>query len=82
METGQRRLEEEVRERGPPGSRRPTLKKRFTIETNNLHDIISQLEQKLQGRREPEDQADQEVNVPLIKDVEHSQIVIKEVSES
>jgi len=56
------------------------LKKRFTIETNNLHDIISQLEQKLKAAENQRTKLTQEVNV-LIKDVEHSQIVIKEVSE-
>merc|ERR1719334_1502460 len=46
------------------------IKKKFTIEVNGLTDTIHALEQKLS----------QEVNV-IVKDFEHSQVVIKELTE-
>jgi len=56
------------------------LKKKFTVETNNLQDIIAQLEQKLKAAENQKAKLTNEVNV-LIKDVEHSQVVIKELTE-
>ena len=50
------------------------------METNNLQDIIAQLEQKLKAAENQKAKLTNEVNV-LIKDVEHSQVVIKELTE-
>jgi len=56
------------------------LKKKFTIEINSLTDALHNLEIKLKAAEGQKQKLSQEVNV-LIKDVEHSQVVIKEISE-
>jgi len=56
------------------------LKKKFTIEVNGLTDQLHSMEQKLKAAEGQKQKLTQEVSV-LIKDVEHSQVVIKEMSE-
>merc|ERR1712142_52981 len=56
------------------------LKKNFTMQINTLQDTIHQLEQKLKAAESQKTKLTQEVSV-LVKDVEHSQIVIKEITE-
>merc|ERR1712228_899596 len=55
------------------------LKKKFTAEVNSLTDAVHQLEQKLKAAENAKAKLSGEVNV-LIKDFEHSQVVIKEVT--
>merc|ERR1712142_1144529 len=55
-------------------------KKKFTIEVNGLTDTIHQLEQKLKAAESQKTKLSQEVNV-IVKDFEHSQVVIKELTE-
>merc|ERR1712038_1891093 len=55
------------------------LKKKFTVEVNGLNDMVHQLEQKLKAAENAKSKLSGEVNV-LIKDFEHSQVVIKEVT--
>jgi len=56
------------------------LKKKFTIELNGLTDHLHNLEAKLKAAEAQKQKLTSEVSV-LIKDVEHSQVVIKEISE-
>jgi len=56
------------------------LKKKFSIEVNGLHDALANLESKLKAAEAAKGKLTQEVNV-LVKDVEHSQVVIKELTE-
>jgi chromosome segregation ATPase len=56
------------------------LKKKFGMEINSLTDALHNLEMKLKAAEGHKQKLSQEVNV-LIKDVEHSQVVIKEISE-
>jgi len=56
------------------------LKKKFTIEVNGLNDMIHALEQKLKASENAKQKLSQEVNV-IVKDFEHSQVVIKELTE-
>merc|ERR1712002_1323882 len=55
------------------------LKKKFTVEVNCLNDMVHQLEQKLKAAENAKSKLSGEVNV-LIKDFEHSQVVIKELT--
>jgi len=55
------------------------LKKKFTVEVNGLTDMVHQLEQKLKCCEAAKAKLSGEVNV-LIKDFEHSQVVIKEMT--
>merc|ERR1712002_512192 len=55
------------------------LKKKFTVEVNGLNDMVHQLEQKLKAAENAKTKLSGEVNV-LIKDFEHSQTVIKEMT--
>merc|ERR1719317_1472585 len=55
------------------------LKKKFTVEVNGLTDMVHQLEQKLKAAENAKSKLSGEVNV-LIKDFEHSQLVIKEMT--
>merc|ERR1711983_136140 len=55
------------------------LKKKFTVEVNGLNDMVHQLEQKLKAAENAKSKLSGEVNV-LIKDFEHSQVVIKEMT--
>merc|ERR1712002_650134 len=55
------------------------LKKKFTVEVNGLNDMVHQLEQKLNAAENAKSKLSGEVNV-LIKDFEHSQTVIKEMT--
>merc|ERR550519_3085304 len=55
------------------------LKKKFTVEVNGLTDMVHQLEQKLKAAENAKSKLSGEVNV-LIKDFEHSQVVIKEMT--
>merc|ERR1719245_1990654 len=55
------------------------LKKKFTVEVNGLNDMVHQLEQKLKAAENAKTKLSGEVNV-LIKDFEHSQTVIKEIT--
>merc|ERR1711915_42081 len=52
---------------------------KFTAEVNSLTDAVHQLEQKLKAAENAKAKLSGEVNV-LIKDFEHSQVVIKEVT--
>jgi len=56
------------------------LKKKFTIEVNGLTDTLHALEQKLKAAEGQKNKLTQEVTV-LVKDVEHSQVVIRELTE-
>merc|ERR1719474_1788778 len=56
------------------------LKKKFSIEVNGLNDALANLESKLKAAEAAKGKLSQEVNV-LVKDVEHSQVVIKELTE-
>merc|ERR1719295_1094257 len=56
------------------------LKKKFSIEVNGLNDALANLESKLKAAEAAKGKLTQEVNV-LVKDVEHSQVVIKELTE-
>merc|ERR1719341_677293 len=56
------------------------LKKKFTIEVNGLTDNLHALEQKLKAAEGQKNKLTQEVSV-LVKDVEHSQVVIRELTE-
>lgn len=55
------------------------LKKKFSVEVNGLTDMVHQLEQKLKAAEGAKAKLTGEVNV-LIKDFEHSQVVIKELT--
>merc|ERR1711963_557364 len=55
------------------------LKKKFTSEVNGLTDMVHQLEQKLKAAENTKTKLSGEVNV-LVKDFEHSQTVIKEIT--
>merc|ERR1712223_1169666 len=55
------------------------LKKKFTAEVNSLTDAVHQLEQKLKAAENAKAKLTGEVNV-LIKDFEHSQVVVKEIT--
>merc|ERR1711983_201575 len=55
------------------------LKKKMTMEVNGLTDMVHQLEQKLKAAENAKSKLSGEVNV-LIKDFEHSQVVIKEMT--
>merc|ERR1719499_2535486 len=55
------------------------LKKKFTAEVNSLTDAVHQLEQKLKAAENAKAKLSGEVNV-LIKDFEHSQTVVKEIT--
>merc|ERR1712042_52414 len=56
------------------------LKKNFTMQINTLQDTIHQLEQKLKAAESQKTKLTQEVSV-LVKDFEHSRVVIKELTE-
>merc|ERR1712200_390833 len=56
------------------------LKKKFTIEMNNLQDMVNQLEAKLKASENQKTKLGQE-NTVLIKEVEHCQVIIKEITE-
>merc|ERR1712168_657167 len=56
------------------------LKKNFTMQINTLQDMVNQLEAKLKASENQKTKLGQEVSV-LVKDVEHSQVVIKEITE-
>eukprot|EP00092_Neocalanus_flemingeri_P002075 GFUD01002214.1.p1 GENE.GFUD01002214.1~~GFUD01002214.1.p1 ORF type:complete len:981 (-),score=326.08 GFUD01002214.1:739-3681(-) len=55
------------------------LKKKFTVEVNGLTDTCHQLDQKLKAAEQAKLKLTGEVNI-LIKDFEHSQVVIKEIT--
>merc|ERR1712121_297248 len=55
------------------------LKKKFTIEVNGLTDTVHNLEQKLKAAENAKAKLSSEVQV-LVKDFEHSQVVIKELT--
>merc|ERR1711910_259885 len=55
------------------------LKKKYTLEINGLTDACHQLEQKLKAAENAKAKLSSEVNV-LIKDFEHSQTVVKEIT--
>merc|ERR1719431_2323570 len=55
------------------------LKKKFTIEINGLQETIYALEQKLKAAENAKAKLTSEVSV-LVKDFEHSQVVIKELT--
>jgi len=55
------------------------LKKKMTIEVNSLTDAVYQLEQKLKAAENAKAKLSSEVNV-LVKDFEHSQTVVKELT--
>merc|ERR1712098_365022 len=55
------------------------LKKKFTIEVNGLTDTVHNLEQKLKAAENAKAKLSSEVSV-LVKDFEHSQVVIKELT--
>merc|ERR1719431_971751 len=71
-----KKYENEARLRVEEGD---ALKKKFTVEINNLTDVCHQLEQKLKAAEAAKAKLSSEVNV-LIKDFEHSQVVIKEIT--
>jgi len=71
-----KKYENEARLRVEEGD---ALKKKFTVEINNLTDACHQLEQKLKAAEAAKAKLSSEVNV-LIKDFEHSQVVIKEIT--
>merc|ERR1740128_629227 len=56
------------------------LKKKFTIEVNGLTDTLHALEQELKAAEGQKNKLTQEVTVH-VKDVEHSQVVIRELTE-
>jgi chromosome segregation ATPase len=56
------------------------LKKKFTVEVNGLHDALNNLEQKLKAAENQKQKLGQENSV-LIKEVEHCQVVIREITE-
>lgn len=56
------------------------LKKKFNVEIITLTDALNNLESKLKAAEGQKQKLTQEVSV-LIKDVEHSQVVIKEITE-
>merc|ERR1711970_745182 len=56
------------------------LKKKFTIEMNNLQDMVNNLEAKLKASENQKTKLGQE-NTVLIKEVEHCQVIIKENTE-
>ena len=72
-----KKYENEARLRVEEGD---ALKKKFTIELTGLTDHLHNLEAKLKAAEAQKQKLTSEVSV-LIKDVEHSQIVIKELSE-
>merc|ERR1712123_352717 len=55
------------------------MKKKFTLEVNSLTDNCHKLEQMLKGAENAKTKLSSEVNV-LIKDFEHSQVVIKDIT--
>jgi len=55
------------------------LKKKMTMEVNSLTDAVYQLEQKLKAAENAKAKLSSEVNV-LVKDFEHSQMVVKEIT--
>merc|ERR1739844_108394 len=55
------------------------LKKKYTLEINSLTDACHQLEQKLKAAENAKAKLTSEVNV-LIKDFEHSQVVVKDIT--
>jgi len=55
------------------------LKKKMTMEVNSLTDAVYQLEQKLKAAENAKAKLTSEVNV-LVKDFEHSQTVVKEIT--
>merc|ERR1719292_131542 len=55
------------------------LKKKYTLEINSLTDALHNLEQKLKSAENAKAKLTSEVNV-LVKDFEHSQVVIKELT--
>merc|ERR1712213_29217 len=55
------------------------LKKKMTMEVNALTDAVHTLEQKLKAAENAKAKLTSEVNV-LVKDFEHSQVVVKEIS--
>merc|ERR1712002_1328910 len=55
------------------------LKKKFTFEINGLNDTLHALEQKLKAAENAKQKLTSEVNV-LIKDFEHSQVVVKDIT--
>merc|ERR1739844_780894 len=55
------------------------LKKKYTLEINSLTDARHQLEQKLKAAENAKAKLTSEVNV-LIKDFEHSQVVVKDIT--
>merc|ERR1719340_617851 len=55
------------------------LKKKITVEVTSLTDAVYQLEQKLKAAENAKAKLSSEVNV-LIKDFEHSQTVVKEIT--
>merc|ERR1711970_690159 len=56
------------------------LKKKFTFEINGLTDTLHSLEQKLKAAENAKQKLSSEASV-LVKDVKHSQVVIKEITE-
>jgi len=71
-----KKYENEARLRVEEGD---ALKKKFTIEVTNLTDIQHKLEQQLKSAENAKAKLSTDINV-LIKDFEHSQVVIKELT--
>jgi len=71
-----KKYENEARLRVEEGD---ALKKKFNVEITHLNDVISGLEQKLKAAENAKAKLTTDVNV-LIKDFEHSQVVIKELT--
>merc|ERR1719187_738855 len=71
-----KKYENEARLRVEEGD---ALKKKFTIEVTNLTDIQHKLEQQLKSAENAKAKLSSEVSV-LVKDFEHSQVVIKELT--
>jgi len=72
-----KKYENEARLRVEEGD---ALRKKFNIEINNLTDTIHKLEQALKAAEGQKQKLTNEVNV-LVRDVEHNQVVIKELTE-
>merc|ERR1711962_989364 len=71
-----KKYENEARLRVEEGD---ALKKKFTIEVTNLTDIQHKLEQQLKSAENAKAKLSTDINV-LIKDFEHSQVVVKELT--
>merc|ERR1719187_2630642 len=73
---GKKKYENEARLRVEEGD---ALKKKFTLEITSLTDALHNLEQKLKAAENAKAKLTSEVSV-LVKDFEHSQVVIKELT--